>query len=546
MNKRNLLLTALLTLSLLVLPACSSTLALANSSAEDTPAHVTIPEATPTATQPLVSDLNADVLSSLEGTLETIYEQVNLSVVNIRVTQKVEMSLSTFPDLPGFPSLPSPETPNTQEYSQQAYGSGFVWDKQGHIVTNNHVIDGADKIEVTFSDGTVRSAELIGADPDSDLAVLKIDLSADQLHPVQIADSTQLKVGELAIAIGNPFGLEGSMTMGIVSALGRSLPVESDSQEPSYTIPDVIQTDAPINPGNSGGVLVNEYGQVFGVTSAIISPVDASAGIGFAIPSIIVQKVVPALIKDGHYDHPWLGLSGTTLSPDLAQAMGIDVDQRGALVVDIVPESPADKAGLHGSDRQATIDDQDVPVGGDVIVAIDGEPVNSFDDLVTYLVRNTEVGQKVEISILRDGVTKTVDLKLEARPETSSSSTTTSEQAQTRAWLGIAGTTVTPEIANAMNLDEAQDGVLVIEVTPGSPADQAGLVGGTQSLDTQGQQVPVGGDIIIAMDDTPMHDIQDLVSSLQQYRPGQETLLTILREGKEMQLKVTLGERIEG
>ncbi len=308
-----------------------------------------------------------------------------------------------------------------QQPTQQALGSGFVWDTAGHIITNNHVIDGATSISVTFSDGTTASAKVVGADPASDLAVVQVNLPASQLHPVQLADSTQIKVGQFAIAIGNPFGEQNTMTTGIISALGRSLPVDNGvAQGPSYTIPDVIQTDAPINPGNSGGVLLNSDGKVVGVTSAIESPVRASSGVGFAIPSAIVQKVVPALIKTGHYDHPYIGISGATLTPSLAQAVGLKTDQRGALVGTITPGSPADKAGLRGGTQQTTIDGAPASIGGDIITAIDGQPVRSFDDLVTYLARSTEVNQTVTLTVLRDGKEQTIKVTLLARPVSTS------------------------------------------------------------------------------------------------------------------------------
>jgi S1-C subfamily serine protease len=210
------------------------------------------------------------------------------------------------------------------------------------------------------------------------------------------------------------------MTTGIISALGRSLPVnDGAAQGPSYTIPDVIQTDAPINPGNSGGVLLNADGKVVGVTSAIESPVRASSGIGFAIPSAIVQKVVPALIKTGHYDHPYMGISGTTMTPSLAQAMGLKADQRGALVSTVTPSSPADKAGLRGSTQQTTIDGAQARVGGDVITAIDGQPVKTFDDLIAYLARSTDINQTVTLTILRGGTEQSVKVTLTARPGSS-------------------------------------------------------------------------------------------------------------------------------
>lgn len=384
---------------------------------------LTAPESAPSATTSLSKN---ETLAAIESALADIYSKVDPAVVSIQVTQK-ESQTAGLPSLPGFrfffgqPQLPQQSQP-PQLYRHGA-GSGFVWDTDGHIITNNHVVAGADKITVTFTDGTSVTATVVGTDPDSDLAVLKVDVPAAQLQPVTLGDSTQIKIGQLTVAIGNPFGLENSMTVGFVSALGRVLPVNSAQgqdmlSEPSssFTIPDIIQTDAPINPGNSGGVLVNEEGQVIGVTAAIESPVRASAGIGFAIPAAIVQKVVPALIKDGHYQHSWLGLSGVSLNSELAQVMSLPTDQRGALVVDVTPGSPADQAGLQGSDRQVKIEDQDVRVGGDVIVAIDGQPVKGFDDLVSYLTRATEVNQQVTLTVLRQGQPETVKAILAARP----------------------------------------------------------------------------------------------------------------------------------
>jgi serine protease Do len=477
-------------------------------------------------------------LTDLETTLEQIYTQVNPSVVNIRVVQKEEVMSPAFPEIPGFPFV-EPQEP--QEFYRQGAGSGFVWDKEGHIVTNNHVVADADKISVTFYDGATVTGEVVGTDPDSDLAVVKVDVPADRLQPVQVADSTRVKVGQLAVAIGNPFALEGTMTVGFVSALGRLLPVESDDpQEPGYSIPDVIQTDAPINPGNSGGVLVDDRGQVIGVTSAIISPVRASAGIGFAIPSAIVQKVVPALIKSGHYEHPWLGVSGISLSPDLAEAMDLKSDRRGALVVDVVPGSPADKAGLRGSDRQVEIDGQQMRVGGDVIVAIDGQEVKEFDDVVTYLVRAADVGQTVNLTVLRQGKEEKVEVTLAARPKSAS------QQGQAEGggvWLGIMGQTVTPEVAQAMNLPADQQGVLVEQVEAGSPADRSGLRGSYKPATVNGQRLLVGGDIITAFDDQAVSRMEELQALIRQTQPGQKVTLAILRDGKQLELPATLAER---
>jgi serine protease Do len=281
-------------------------------------------------------------------------------------------------------------------------------------VTNNHVVDSADEIEVAFADGNIVPATLVGANRDSDLAVIQVDVPAGELHPVQMGDSSQVKVGEIAIAIGNLFGLENTMTVGFISGLGRSLPVESGSSlGPTYRIPDIIQTDAPINPGNSGGVLVDEQGEVMGVTAAIAAPVQASAGIGFVIPSAIVQRVVPVLIQDGHYAVPWLGISGTSLDPDLAKAMDLDAGQRGALVIDVTPDSPADEAGLRGSDRDVTVDGQQQRVGGDVIAAWDGEAVTQMEGLQA-LVSAGHPGQQVTVTVLRDGAQLDLLVTLEA------------------------------------------------------------------------------------------------------------------------------------
>jgi len=479
------------------------------------------------------------MLASLEGTLENIYTRVNPSVVNIRVEQRVD---ATSLGIPGFLFPQSPESQGPQY--QQGAGSGFVWDKEGHVVTNNHVVEGADRIEVTFYDGTIVPAEVVGTDPDSDLAVVKVDVAADQLHPIEMTDSTQVKVGQLAVAIGNPFALEGTMTVGFVSALGRSLPAsDSATSGLNYSIPDIIQTDAPINPGNSGGVLVDSEGRLIGVTAAIESPVRANAGIGFAIPSVIVQKVVPAVIETGHYAHPLLGLSGTTLTPDLAQAMELDGSQRGALVIDVTASGPADKVGLRGSDREAEIDGQQVPVGGDVIVAIDGQPVKEIDDVIIYLARNTEVGQTITLTVLRQSEEVQIQVTLGARPASEAEQPQARGEVQGGTWLGIAGLTVTPQIAEQMGLDSDQQGVLIEQVVQDSPADQAKLRASDESATIDGQQVSIGGDVITALDGQAVERMEDLQALVRQAEPGQEVTLTILRDGKEIKVPVTLGER---
>lgn len=509
----------------------------------------------PTVTAPV----STEALAAMEGALENIYTRVNPSVVSIRVVATEQVSMPNLPDLPGFrfffgpntPQFPQQQQPPQQQFRQGA-GSGFVWDKDGHIVTNNHVVDGADKIRVTFADGTTADAKVVGTDPDSDLAVLKVDVPAERLQPVEVADSNQVKVGQLAVAIGNPFALENTMTVGIVSAMGRQLPVGGDSQnglgatpQPSYIIPNIIQTDAPINPGNSGGVLVNDQGQMIGVTAAIESPVRANAGIGFAIPSAIVQKVVPTLIKGGSYEHPWLGLSGISINPDLATAMKLGSDQRGALVIDVTPGSPADKAGLHGSDRQMTVDGQDVRVGGDLVTAFNGQPVQGFDDLVADLANSAEVGQTIKLTVLRNGKEETIEVTPAARPASNTQQSQSQNDVSSSVWLGIRGFDITPEIAQALKLPADQTGVLVEQVEVNSPADEAGLRGSFKPTTISGEQITVGGDVITAFDGQPVKQMEDLQSYLDQAEAGQKVTLTLLRDGKKMDVTIALQEQPE-
>jgi S1-C subfamily serine protease len=495
------------------------------------------------------------LLAAYQSALEQVYTKVNPQVVNITVLVD-HSSVSGIPeipfDLPEIPGLPEGQgLPDGQDapgsegpFYGAGAGSGFVWDKQGHIVTNNHVVAGAEKIDVTFHDGLTLSADLVGADPDSDLAVLKVDMPAAQLFPVELADEDQIRVGQLAIAIGNPFGLEGTMTVGIVSALGRTLPAsEGILVGPVYSIPEIIQTDAPINPGNSGGVLTNSDGQVTGVTTAIESPIRANAGIGFAIPVSIVKNVVPALIEEGHYEHSYLGISGLELTPDLAEAMHLKQGQRGALVAEVVPGSPADKAGLHGSDRLAEIYGREVNVGGDVIVAIDGQRVKDMDDLIAYLTTETIVGQEITLTVLRDGKEKRLEVTLEARPAPQVVEEPL-RQERGGAWMGILARELTPEIAEAMQLPNEQQGILVIQVEADSPADGAGLLGGDQILDLDGEQIFIGGDVITEFDGDTITDMHQLRQLLENAEIGQEVKLTVLRSGELIEVTLTLAERL--
>jgi serine protease Do len=352
------------------------------------PIALSKPTQEPTAVSAVsvASVASGNVVASLQTSLEQLYEAVNPSVVSIRV-------------------------------GSSGAASGFVWDTSGHVVTNNHVVAGGGPFYVEFSDGTLVQGTVVGTDPDSDLAVLKVDQPAEKLKPVTVADSQAVKVGQLVVAIGNPYGLQNTMTVGFVSATGRGLPVNSDNSQPSYSIPDVIQTDAAINPGNSGGVLVDSQGRLIGVTSDIVSGSNPSAGGGLAVPSAIVKNVIPVLIETGKYEHSWLGLTGRPLTPDVAKAMDLPEGQRGALVVAVVSGGPSDKAGLRASDRQVTIGGQQTVVGGDIIVGVDGEPVQGLDDVIAYLSRSTRVGQTITLEVLRDGKTVESKVTLGARPK---------------------------------------------------------------------------------------------------------------------------------
>nr|MBC7245966.1 trypsin-like peptidase domain-containing protein [Chloroflexota bacterium] len=294
---------------------------------------------------------------------------------------------------------------------QEGTGSGFVIDKEGHIVTNNHVVENAEKIVVTLSDETSVEAKLVGTDPANDLAVLKIDVPADKLQPVEWGTSADLRVGQRAIAIGNPFGLDRTLTTGVISSLGRPL----DLGQGRRTIYNVIQTDAAINPGNSGGPLLDSQGRVIGVNTAIYSPSGGSVGIGFAIPVDTVRRVVNSIIEKGYYPHPWLGITGLTIVPELAEALNLPVE-RGVLILEVTPGQAAARAGLRGGQRRVRINGYTIAVGGDILIAIDGRKIKEIGDLIKYLETETEVGQQVELTIIRDSREMTVQAILGEQP----------------------------------------------------------------------------------------------------------------------------------
>lgn len=323
-----------------------------------------------------------------EELITNLYQRVSPSVVHI--TARV-MTMSFY-----FGAMPSEGT-----------GSGFVFDSDGHIVTNNHVIEGADSIEVKFNDEMSYPAEVVGTDPANDLAVIKVELPPGQLAPLQLGNSADLRVGQRAIAIGNPFGLDQTLTTGVISALGRPLQTDNDS-----LIYNVIQTDAAINPGNSGGPLLNSRGQVIGVNTAIRQ---GAEGIGFAIPADTVAKVVPALLQHGTFPHPWMGLLGYSITPALAAALDLPVEQ-GVLVAQLYRNGPALEAGIQGAKQEIIVGNRRVLIGGDIITAINDNDIDSWNDLREYLELNTVAGDMVDISILRDGEPIQIALTLASEP----------------------------------------------------------------------------------------------------------------------------------
>ena len=291
-------------------------------------------------------------------------------------------------------------------------GSGFVFDDLGHIITNAHVVESASSVTITFLDGSQYNAQIIGLDKFTDIAVIKVEEKPRYLHPLQMGDSSTLKVGEQVAAIGNPFGLSGSMTSGIVSQIGRLLP----SQDTGFSIPNVIQTDAAINPGNSGGPLLNMAGKVMGINTAIQSGTGQSAGIGFAVPSNTILKVVPVLIEKGKYSHPWIGISGKDIDPELAKVRDLD-QSKGFLIVTVVPGSPAEIAGLKGVSEIKIIGDKEYPADGDIIVSVDGKEVRKISDILIHLQEEKSVGDEMILGILRDGEVMHMILALVERPD---------------------------------------------------------------------------------------------------------------------------------
>ena len=409
--------------------------------------------------------------SSLLGdfdALADLYDSVAPSIVNIRVSSRESTAA-----LPGFNGQDS-ESPLLQ-----SQGSGFVYDENGHIVTNNHVVEDAETVLVIFYNGLWADAEVVAADPQADLAVIKVTPPAGlEWRVLPIDESDGLRVGHMVVAIGNPFGLAGTMTTGVVSALGRGIPV-GDETMTRYTLPDVIQTDAAINPGNSGGPLVDLNGNVVGVNFAIRSQVRSNSGVGFAVPASVVRRVVPALIETGRFDYAYLGLSGSSISADLSGALGLPEGLLGVYVAEVIPDGPSAGAGLRGGTVSVNGPGGGLfRQGGDIITAIDGVSVQRFEDLVSYLVTRAAPGQRVSLTVIRNGNTMDVDVTLGERPAFAVETATVEQDGDINAREAIAIATeavadsglLQGDVEERVATPDEMDGVSVwvVELTAGS------------------------------------------------------------------------------
>ena len=307
----------------------------------------------------------------------------------------------------------SPANPFGQSQGGTATGSGFVIDNDGHILTNNHVVAGSDNVTVRVGgeDGQTFDAKIVGTDPSTDVAVLEVDSGSDQLQPLELGSSSGVEVGDPVVAIGNPFGLDRTATAGIVSAVQRQIDAPN-----GFTIENAIQTDAPINPGNSGGPLLDAEGKVIGINSQIESggQSEGNVGIGFAVPIDTAQEIAQQLIADGKVEHAFMGISGADLTPQIADVLNLDANS-GVLVQAVVPDSPADKAGIQVGDATVTVDGQRIRAGGDVITEVDGNPVSGMDDVIAA-VDAKQPGDSLQLTLLHDGDTRTVTVGLADRP----------------------------------------------------------------------------------------------------------------------------------
>lgn len=447
-------------------------------------------------------------------------------------------------------------TVSNQDPRSSALGSGFVFDTAGHIITNDHVVRGrslndtnTNNVTVTFLDERSFKAKIVGSDPFSDLAVIQIeDPNKPTMIPLVLSNSSDVKIGEHVIAIGNPFGLSGSMTEGIISGLGRVIPSQNpEDSKPeivpeegatlvpptSFSIPEIIQTDAAINPGNSGGPLLNLKGQVIGINSAIFSLTGEYSGVGFAIPSSTLQRVIPILISQHTYKHPWIGISGVDVNEPIASVMKLN-STKGFLVIDTSPGGPAAKAGIQGGAKLVEINGRKTNLFGDVIIKIDNQNVSKIDDILVYLEQQKKVGQGVDLTVIRDGKLQTINLILAERPL---------KLGQEPLWLGIDGIDMDQDIATELMVNQST-GILVVGIISDGPADKAGLKGGYRITNINGTQVELGGDIIISADKQPIDNLRDMSTYIANNKvDGDTIILDILRDSKPLEVQVTLEKR---
>ena len=349
-----------------------------------------------------VNTAAGQMLAAFEEALNRIYVSAVPSVVYIRVPSA---AASAFQGVPGIP-----------DDLLWSAGSGFVWDDEGHIVTNHHVVEDAigqpGSVTVVFSDSSQAKGTVIGSDPHSDLAVIKLEDGDWSLVPATLGDSSSVRVGQLTVAIGAPFGQEFTMTSGIVSAVGRNI-----SGQGQFTIPEVIQTDSAINPGNSGGPLLDRHGRVIGINTQIISRTGSFSGVGMAVPVDIAKRVIPPLISEGEFDYPWLGVSIAPVETAYAEEVGLPTDTRGALIITVVDGSPADKAGLLGSESTVEIDGIEFRAGGDIVVSIGEHAISNPSELIAHLTYHNGPGERIILGILRDGQPKDLEVTLGRRPQ---------------------------------------------------------------------------------------------------------------------------------
>jgi serine protease Do len=484
---------------------------------------------------------------NLERNLTTLFNEVDQSIVQI-------------------------SDPRASFGSRQ--GSGFIYDRLGHIVTNYHVV--ADPQEnqetdlherdfhITFLDGTTYIGRVVGADLYSELAVMKVEnVTGRSLIPLPMGNSSQLSIGEPVLAVGNPFGLSGSISEGIVSGFGRILPSSipqgdllfRQQDTPPLLVPNLIQTDADINPGNSGGPLLNTAGKVIGMNTEIFSNNGEYAGIGSAIPSDILKKVVPELISTGTYRHPYIGIAGVDMSPEIASEMGLN-DSRGFLVTEVTSGSPAERSGIRGGGALKEINGRQIELGGDVIVAVDEVNVRKIEDLLSYLQSERSVGENVILSVLRDGKTLEIGMTVAARPIPRQLESGQSQLQHPT--IGINTTNMTEQIVTRMNLTglqkqlapnytrgEERVGVLVVDVLAGGPAANAGIRGGFIVADINGTPVEIGGDVIVRMDDTTISNVNAFNEFIESKSVGDTVQVTLLRNAQPLKVPVIVGSTSE-